>query len=95
MAWYWAALVLTASCTATVPSKGGTTLADVEAIERSFAGLVAASEAGDADAYAAYLTLWADRKYMDVMRRTADGRWLLARHMYNLNHPEESPPPRH
>jgi len=149
---YSAALVLTASCTAAAPSSDGTTAADVEGIKQSFAGFVAASEAGDADAYAAYLTEdalylgpgapaivgreairefavgffaewtfslpeWTteeitvsgdlavhrhsgvpvfspkaggdsqreDRKYMDVMRRTADGRWLLARHMYNLN----------
>jgi len=26
-----------------------------------------------------------DRKYMDMFRKTQDGRWLLARHMYNLN----------
>ena len=26
-----------------------------------------------------------DRKYMDVFRKVEDGRWLLSRHMYNLN----------
>lgn len=26
-----------------------------------------------------------DRKYVDVYRKTEDNRWLLARHMYNLN----------
>jgi len=26
-----------------------------------------------------------DRKYMDVLRRQADGRWLVARHMFNMN----------
>jgi len=27
----------------------------------------------------------ADRKYMDVMRREANGQWRVARHMFNLN----------
>jgi len=27
----------------------------------------------------------ADRKYMDVLRREADGQWRVARHMFNLN----------
>ena len=26
-----------------------------------------------------------DRKYIDVYRKGEDGRWLLARHMYNIN----------
>jgi len=26
-----------------------------------------------------------NRKYIDVMRKDAEGKWLLARHMYNLN----------
>lgn len=26
-----------------------------------------------------------DRKYVDVYRKTENGRWLLASHMYNLN----------
>jgi uncharacterized protein (TIGR02246 family) len=27
----------------------------------------------------------ADRKYMDVLRKEADGQWRVARHMFNLN----------
>ena len=27
----------------------------------------------------------ADRKYMDVLRKEADGQWRVARHMLNLN----------
>jgi uncharacterized protein (TIGR02246 family) len=30
-------------------------------------------------------TVTEDRKYVDVYRKTEDGRWLLACHMYNLN----------
>ena len=125
---------------------------DADAIKSSFSELVAVSEAGDAEAYAKYLTddamwlgpgmpgvfgkaaiqdfvsgffadwLWSfpewhteeiivsgdlaihryvgisvstpksggealreDRKYMDVMRKQLDGKWLLSRHIFNLN----------
>ena len=27
----------------------------------------------------------ADRKYIDILRREADGQWRVARHMFNLN----------
>jgi uncharacterized protein (TIGR02246 family) len=126
--------------------------ADVEAIRSAFAEWVGVSEAGDADAYATFITddavflgpdqppiagkatirpwvagffadwqfsfpQWttdevivagdiaihrysgvatltpkrggspvvADRKYMDVLRKETDGRWRVARHMFNLN----------
>jgi len=125
---------------------------DSEAIRSAFEELVAVSEAGDAEAYAQYLTddamwlgpgmlgvvgkaaikefvsgffadwVWSfpewhteeilvsgdlgvhryvgisvatpksggdvlreDRKYMDVMRKQPDGKWLLSRHIFNLN----------
>lgn len=30
-------------------------------------------------------TTLADRKYIDILRREADGKWRVARHMFNLN----------
>jgi ketosteroid isomerase-like protein len=30
-------------------------------------------------------TLRQDRKYMDIWRKSPDGDWLIARHMFNLN----------
>lgn len=30
-------------------------------------------------------TVVADRKYMDLLRKETDGRWRVARHMFNLN----------
>ena len=44
-----------------------------------FSGVATLTSKKDGNAFVA------DRKYMDVLRKEADGQWRIARHMLNLN----------